>query len=330
MTQLHRRKLLQLGLAVGTVGPLWTRFATAQGVPDVARIVVGVPAGGSPDVISRMLAERLTGKLAKSVIVDNRPGAGGRIAADNALQAPADGTTLLFNPAGVLTIHPHVYKKMSYDPFRDFAPVSLVSTFNFAFGVGAAVPVGVKNLAQFASWLKENPSKAAYGSPAAGTPPHFVGHAISESLGLGMTHVPYKGGAPAVSDLLGGQLTSLVMTEGDFLQHVRAGRARVIAISGTERSLFYPEVQTLAAQNVKGLEHRDWYGLYIAGKPTADVVGRVGDALRPVLTSREFIAAIHNIGFEAKASSPQELDQMARSDFKRWEPLIKATGFQGD
>lgn len=330
MTHPNRRKVLQFGMAAATAGGLLPLTVAAQNIPDSARILVGFPAGSSLDVISRLIAERLTGKLAKAVVVDNRPGAGGRIAAEVSLQAPPDGTTLLFNPGGLLVINPHIFKKMSFDPFKDFVPLTLTATFNFAFGVGPAVPADVKNLEQFAAWIKANPSKAAYGSPAPGSPTHFVGHAINSALGLNMTHIGYKGGGPAMNDLMGGQLAALVMTEGDYLTHARTGRVRVLAVSGKGRSRFFPDVPNLTEQKIPGLEDREWYGMYIGGKPSAAVVNRVGGLVREVTQSREYVLTLNNMGFEAASSTPQELDRLAREGLKKWEPLVKATGFQGD
>ena len=210
----NRRTTLHICLAALALAGLALQ-ASAQSLPETARIVVGFPPGGAPDLVARRLADQLAGKLAKVVIVDNRPGASGRIAVDIARQSPPDGLTLLLNPAGVLTINPHSFKKLNYEPFKDFAPISLVSMIDFGFAVGPAVPPEVKTLADFATWAKANPGKVTYGSPAAGAPPHFVGDVLSRSMGLGMTHVPYRGATPALNDLLGGQISSLVVTLGD-------------------------------------------------------------------------------------------------------------------
>lgn len=329
MNHLTRRKTLQFG-AAAIVGTGFLGVARAQPLPEVARIMVGFPPGGAPDLVSRRLADRLVGSLAKSVIVDNRPGAGGRIAADVARQAPADGLTLLLNPAGMLTINPHVYKKLNYDPFADFTPLSIAAVVDFGFGVGAGVPADVKTMADFAAWAKANPGKASYGSPAAGAPPHFVGDAASRSLGLNMTHIPYRGGAPALNDLMGGQLTSLVLTLGDMIQHERAGKLRLLASTGPARSRFSPQVPTFAEQKVTGLEHRDWFGVYIAGKPSAATIAKVSPIVRAALSSKEYILSLNTAGIEAASGSAADLDRLAKSDLQRWGPLVKASGFQAD
>lgn len=330
MTSITRRTAVHYALGAATTLALGSQQVIAQALPESARILVGFPPGGGVDLIARRLAEQLAGKLARSVIVDNRPGASARIAVDVARQSPPDGLTLLLNPAGVLTINPHTYKKTSYDPFKDFTPISLVAMVDFGFAVGAAVPAEVKNIADFEKWAKANIGKVTYGSPAAGAPPHFVGDLLSRSLGLAMTHVPYRGGAPALNDLMGGQISALVLSLGDLLQPAKAGKLRILAATGPSRSRFAPEIATFAEQNVPGLEVRDWFGLYIAGTPSADVVARVGPLVQGVLGTAQYVQALATMGMEAAASTPQELDRMFRADYERWGQIVKASGFVAD
>ena len=330
MTDLSRRKAIQMGLAGGAGLAMMSRSAWAQALPDAARIIVGFPPGGAPDLVARRAADQLIGKLARAVIVDNRPGAGGRIAADIARQAPTDGLTLLLNPAGMLVINPHIYKKLNYEPFKDFTPLSLAAIVDFGFGVGPGVPAQVQTLADFAAWAKANPGRISYGSPAAGSPPHFVGDALNRSLGLGMAHIPYRGGAPALTDLVGGRLDALVLTLGDMVQHARAGKLRLLASTGPARSRFSPQVPTFAEQKVAGLDHRDWFGMYIAGKPSPAALSRVTPVVRSALSSRDFVLALNNSGIEAAAGSAQELDLLARADSDYWAPIVKASGFVAD
>ena len=328
MTGWTRRDTLRSGLAAAASAALPAAFA--QALPDTARILVGFPPGGAPDIVSRRLAEMLSGKLARTVVVENKPGAAGRLAVDAARAAAADGNTLLLNPAGVLTINPHTYAKLNYDPFKDFTPLSLVANIDFGFGVGSAVPADVKTIADFARWAKANPGKVNYGSPAAGSPPHFAGDVLSRSLGLDMTHVPYRGAAPMLNDLMGGQLSAGILTLGDMLQQEKAGRLRLLAATGPARSVFAPQLATFAEQNVPGLTLRDWFGLYIAGQAPADVVARVAPLVRAVVASDAFVQALATAFLEAKPSTPQELDQLARNDASRWAPIVKASGFVAD
>jgi tripartite-type tricarboxylate transporter receptor subunit TctC len=329
MTQeLTRRHALRCGIA-SAAACAWPAVR-GQGLPDTARILVGFPPGGAPDIIARRLGELLAGKLARAVIVENKPGAGGRIAVDAARMAPADGLTLLLNPAGVLTINPHTYKKLNYDPFKDFTPLSLAAMVDFGFGVGPAVPAEVKNIADFTRWARANMGKLSYGSPAAGSPPHFVGDALNRTLGLDMTHTPYRGGAPALNDLMGGQLTAAVLTLGDMIQHDKAGRLRLLAGSGPARSRFAPQLPTFAEQKVPGLEVRDWFAVYIAGTPPAEVATRAAALVREAASSPAYAQALATSSLDAAASTPQELDRLARADFERWAPIVKASGFVAD
>ena len=328
MTLTTRRTAIRYGLGAATLAALpWAR---AQALPDTARIIVGFPPGGAPDIVARRLSEQLAGKLAATVVVDNRPGAAGRIAVDIARQAPADGTTLLLNPAGVLTISPHTYKKLSYDPFKDMAPISLAALVDFGFGVGPAVPAEVKNIADFAKWAKANPGKVTYGTPAAGSPSHFVGDTLGRTLGVELTHVPYRGGAPALNDLMGGQVSAVILTLGDMVQHEKAGRLRLLAATGPARSKYAPETATFTEQKVPGLDMRDWTGVYIAGAPSAEVLARVAALVRAAASAPAYVQALATSSLEAASSTPQELDRLARADFERWGPIVKASGFVAD
>jgi tripartite-type tricarboxylate transporter receptor subunit TctC len=328
MTSTHRRLALRLGVAAAAAAAF--PFARAQALPDTARIIVGFPPGGAPDIVARRLADQLVGKLATAVVVDNRPGAAGRIAVDVARQSPADGTTLLLNPAGVLTINPHTYKKLSYDPFKDLAPIGLAAMIDFGFGVGPGVPPEVKNIADFARWAKANPGKVTYGTPAAGSPSHFVGDTLGRTLGVELTHVPYRGGAPALNDLMGGQVSAVILTLGDMVQHEKAGRLRLLAATGPARSKYAPDTATFTEQKVPGLDMRDWTAVFIAGSPTPEVAARVAALVRAATSSPAYVQALATSSLEAASSTPQELDKLARADFERWGPIVKASGFVAD
>lgn len=330
MISTHRRSALKAGLAASAIWASGLHGARAQALPDTARILVGFPPGGAPDTIARRLAEQLTGKLANAVVVDNRPGAGGRIALDVARQSPSDGLTLLLNPAGLLTINPHSYAKLNYDPFKDMAPISLAAWIDFGFGVGPGVPAEVRNIADFAAWAKANLGRASFGSPAAGAPPHFVGDALSRNLGLGMTHVAYRGATPALTDLIGGQISALVLTLGDLVQNARAGKLRLLASTGPARSRFAPETATFTEQKVPGLEMRDWFGVYVAGTASTETVARLAPVVRAALDAPKYVQALAGSSLEAASSTPQELDRLAHADLERWRPIVKASGFVAD
>ena len=326
-----RRTTLKAALAAaaawGTTSPT---SVFAQSLPENARILVGYPAGGGIDLIARRIAEQLVGKLAKAVIVDNRPGAAGRIAVDIAKQSPADGLTLLLNPAGVLTINPHTYKKSNYDPFKDFTAISLAAMIDFGFAVGPGVPANVTTLSEFIVWARANQGKVSFGSPAAGAPPHFVGDLLSRQFNLGLTHVPYRGGAPALADAMGGQISAIVLTLGDLLQPAKAGKLRILASTGSVRSPFAPDVPTFAEQKVAGLDVRDWFGVFIVGAPTPDVVAKTIALINPILKSQQYAQGVASLGIEAASSTPAEVDRLVRVDYARWGEIVKASGFVAD
>ena len=324
-----RRQALQLAFGSAAACALPRAFAQAS-LPDLARIMVGFPPGGAPDFIARRMADQLAGKLARAVVVENKAGAGGRIAVDSARQLPPDGLTLLLNPAGVLTINPHSYKKLNYEPFKDFTPISVAAQIDFGFAIGPAVPAEVKTLADFSAWARTRKGQVNFGSPAAGAPPHFVGDAFSRSQGLELVHVPYRGAAPGLNDLMGGQISAMVLTLGDLIQHAKAGRLRLLASSGPARSRFAPDLATFGEQGVKGLDMRDWFGVYIAGTATPEVQARTAALVQPVLASADYARALATSNLEAASGTPRELDALARADLERWGPVVRASGFVAD
>ena len=325
---LSRRRVM----AVAAAGSLGLAFPAlrAQTLPPLARVIVGFPPGGSPDYVARRLAEGLTGKLAASVVVENRPGAGSRIALDAARQLPPDGLTLLLSPAGMVATNPHTYRKLNYDPVKDLTPITLTHSVTFGFAVGPAVPPQVRDIAGFAAWAKGQAGTIAFGSPAAGAPPHFMGDWLSRSLKLGMTHVAYRGGAPALNDLFGGSIASLSLTLGDLVKPAEAKRLRILAVSGGKRSPFAPEVPTFAEQGIKGLDRDDWFGLYVAGQAAPEVVQRLSSITRDMQTGAEYQKALRSNYLDPAWCAPQELAQRGQEDLLHWGPIIKASGFTAD
>jgi tripartite-type tricarboxylate transporter receptor subunit TctC len=328
MSEITRRNMLRLMTMLASTGTLAS--ARAQPLPALAKIFVGFPPGSSPDLVARRLGESLRGRLASAIVVDNRPGAGGRIAVDAAMQAPADGLNLLLNPAGVLTLNPLTYRQLGYRPFEDLTPIGLACTVELAFAVGPAVPDSVKSLTDFATWVKERPGKISYASPAAGATPHFVGFTLDRKLSLGMLHVPYRGGGQAISDALGGRVESLCLVLADLLPHARAGSLRILAVTGKSRSRFAPNVPTFVEQGVPALDMLDWFGVYLAGRLAPDTVKRLAGLVQEATSSVEYVQSLATVGLEAVSSTPEELDRLARSDLARWTPLVRAANFMVD
>lgn len=325
-----RRALLGSTAAFAAGLPLSAARAQTT-LPAQARIFVGFPPGGAPDLVARRLAEQLSGKLATTVIVENRPGAGSRIALDAARQTAPDGLTLLLSPAGIVSTNPHTYSKLNYDPFKDLTPIALTNTLTFGFAVGPAVPASVTDVASFAKWVKaQPPGSVSFGSPAAGAPPHFIGDALSRSLDLNLTHVPYRGAAPAFNDLYGSSIAAISLTLADLVKPAEAKKLRIIGVSGAKRSPFAPDVPTFAEQGLKNLDRDDWFGLYIVGQPTPEVVQRLSALTKEVQTGAVYQKALRDSFLEPAWSTPAELDKRGHDDLAYWGPIIKATGFKAE
>ena len=321
---------VHLSNATGKLGQ--SRLATQQAAPalDTVRVVTGFPPGGTSDTLCRRVAERLRGSYAKTAVVENRTGAGGQVAVDLMRAAPRDGSTILQTPASMLMIYPHIYRKLSYNPFEDLTPASLGCNFEFGFAVGPMVPATVRNIPDFVAWCKANPTQANYGSPAAGSVPHFIGALLERATGVEMKHVAFRGTQPAILDMIGGQIAAVSGPVGEFTQHVAAGKCRVLATSSEQRSRFAPDVPTFAEQGYKDLVFREWFGFFLPGKPAADVVTRANLALRAALAAPEVVEGLALMGLEAASSTPEELGARLRADHDRWGPIVKTIGFTAD
>jgi len=327
--KLTRRNILQAS-AAPLLGGLAAR-AWAQAAPfDTVRLITGFPPGGTSDTICRRVASKLAPGYGKSVVVENRVGAGGQIAVQTFKSMAPDGAALLQTPMSMLGLYPHIYKKLQYDPVNDVMPVSLGATFDFGFAVGPAVPASVQNIADFLAWCKANPTQANFGSPGAGAVPHFIGVLIGRSGGVDLKHVPYRGTQPAILEMIGGQIQAVSGPVGEFAQHVAAGKCRVLASTGAQRSKFAPNVPTLLEQGLKDMVFNEWFGFFLPAKAAPEVVQRANAALRSALAEREVVEGLEVMGLEAKSSSPAELGAMLKSDTERWGPVVKAIGFTAD
>ena len=299
----------------------------AQGL-DTARIIVGFPPGGTTDVMARKVADKLRGPYARVAIVENRPGAGGQLGVVALKDAPADGSTLLLTPSSMLTIYPHTYRTLQYK-LEDVAPVSLAMYTHHVLSVGPAVPDSVKNLKDFFAWTKANPDKAVYGSPGAGSMPHLIGVLISKASGAELRHVAYRGSAPGIQDLLGGQIASFLGPVGDVLTHSRAGKVRVLGSSGKERDTFLPAVPTMGEQGI-AMGLREWYAFFMPAKTSAEVVQRAASALDHAIKQADVVEFGRQFGLEVQASTPRVLADLLKADAAEWSGLARQTGFTAD
>jgi len=300
--------------------------ATAQGEKPI-RIIVGFPAGAAVDTLARMIADKMRLSLNQPVIVDNRAGAAGRLATEFVRAQAPDGTTLLMTPLAPMVTNPHSHKGLSYDVFRDFVPVSHVANFQLAFAVGPGVPAST--LREYVELVKKEPRMGNYASAAAGSIPHFLGVMFARTAGVALTHVPYKGTAPALTDLLGGQIAAVSTTIGDISPLHRAGKARALAVSGAKRSEVLPEVPTFREQGYD-LEGIGWYAVFAPAGTPKDAVDRLSRAVAHAAQTADVRAWALKGGLEPTGTTPEALAEIHRSDYVKWGAVIKASGFTAE
>ncbi|TFZ07609.1 Bug family tripartite tricarboxylate transporter substrate binding protein [Ramlibacter humi] len=291
------------------------------------KILVGFPPGGSADVIARLMAEKMRVTLNQNVIIDNKPGAAGRVVLNEVKRAAPDGQTLLLSPSGAMVIAPWIYNNLGYDPIKDFTPISRVSTFDFAITAGPGAPAG--DLKTVLAWMKANPSKASYGTSGAGTVPHFAGQLLAQATGVPLTHVAYRGGAPAAQDLIGGQIPLMVDTASETIEHHKAGKVRILAVTGETRNKALPEVPTLKEIGIN-VAADAYFGLYGPPGMAPDLVARLDRAAAEALKQPDVQEKIYSYGLVPNHGPAAELAAIQVAHLKRWEAPIKASGFKPD
>lgn len=314
-----RRRSLTLALAAAAclaAGPL-----AAQDKPPL-KILVGFPPGGSADVIARMIGDAIRDDFSH-IVVENRPGAGGRIALAAVKNAKADGQTVIILPSGPMVLFPHVYRKLDYDAQKDFTPISLLARFQF--GVVSGPATGAKNVAEMLAQAKADAKGATYGTPGAGTLPHFMGVLMEQATGATFTHVPFQGGAPANNALLGGHVGYKFDVVSETAELHRAGKVRIIAVTGPARDPQVPEVPTLKEQGVP-MEATAWFAMYGPAGLAPETLARLEKAVAGAIRKPGMQERLLKLGYEAVGSTSTELAAAQRADLARWEKPIKATG----
>lgn len=308
--------LLALGLTSGVL---------AQDKPPL-RILVGFPPGGSADVIARIVGEALRNDFSP-IVVENKPGAGGRIALTTLKNAKPDGQTVVVLPSGPMVLFPHAYKKLDYDAFKDFTPISLIG--HFQFGVVAGPASGARNLQEMQVKVKADPASASYGTPGQGTLPHFMGVMLEQATGMQLQHVPFQGGGPANTALLGGHIGYKFDVVSETAELHRAGKVRIVAVTGPRRDPQVPEVPTLTEQGVK-MEATAWFGMYGPASLPPEALNRLEGAMTRALRQPSVVERLTRLGYDPVGSTSAELATAHRADFARWEKPIKATGVSLD
>lgn len=301
--------------------------AAAQ-VDRPVKLLVGFAPGGSADIAARLIADRMKDDLKQPVLVENRPGAGGRIAAEAVKNAAADGSTLMLAPIVVTVLAPMVFAKLPYDPVADFAPVAQVANFQFALSVNATHPA--KTMPELVAWYKANPAKANFGSPAPGSLPHFFGVMIARGAGLDLVHVPYSGGSALMNGVMGDQVTAGIDTTAEQIELHRSGRIRVLGTSGASRSPLLPEVPTFVESGMAGVQGTAWFAVYAPAKTPEATIRQLNAAINKALAAPEVRDRLGKLGLEPTGGSAAELAARMVQDTARWAPVVKASGFRAD
>ena len=328
---LTRRHMLQTTGASALLASIGQQaFAQTTAAIDNFKIVTGFAAGGTSDTLCRRVATKMAPGYANSAVVENKTGAGGQIAVTFVKSQPADGTTMLQTPTSILTIYPHIYKKLPYDPMVDLSPVTIACIFDFGFAVGPAVPVTVKTVPDFLEWAKTHPEGANFGSPAAGSTPHFIGALLGKQANVELKHAAYRGTQPAMLDLLGGNVAAVSGPIGDITQHLPTGKVRILGVSGEKRSRFAPDVPTFGEQGIKDMAHSEWFAFFLPAKASPEVVAKLNFALKAALAQKDVIDVLGTFGLEAMSSTPQELTDLLKKDTAKWAPIVKQVGFTAE
>jgi tripartite-type tricarboxylate transporter receptor subunit TctC len=296
----------------------------AQIVQQPIRVVFPFAPGGVGDALARVVAEELRAGLNRNVVVENKSGGAGQAGVVEVKNAQPNGDTLLITPIAPVVVYPSVYKNLQYDPFKDLKAVSLIADFEFAIAVGPNVPV--KTLPELVAWLKANPKQASYGSPGAGTLPHFFGVLFGRAIGVDMVHVAYRGSAAALTDLVGGQIPVVVTTTSDLLATHQAGKIRMLATSDSKRSPLVNDVPTFKELGFN-IEGAAWYAIFAPAGTPDDIVNKYSKILADAFRTPAMKERLLKMGLYANGTTPAELAKLQKEHAERWAPAVKASGF---
>ena len=291
------------------------------------RIVLGFPAGASSDLLTRLLADQMRAALGQAVIVENRTGAGGQIANEAVKSAAPDGLTLLMTPVATMSIYPHSYAKLRYDPFNDFEPLAHLANFQLALGVSTKLQAAT--VADYVSLVKKDPNAGYYASAAAGSIPHFFGVMFARAADITLTHVPYKGTAQVLQALATGEIAAATTLAADIGALARAGKARILATTGAKRSPAFPDVPTFREAGYD-IEGSGWYGLFAPAATPGAIVARLSTAAIDAMRAATVRSRLESLGVEPTGLGPRELAAIMKRDYDRWGPVIKASGFKAE
>jgi tripartite-type tricarboxylate transporter receptor subunit TctC len=326
VAMLDRRQIVSASVMGLLAAGGMLRRARAQAINKLVRVIVGFPAGGGTDITARVLADALLGSYASILIVENKPGASARLAVEFVKNAPPDGGVMLFTPDFPMTLYPYSFKSLSYDPLTDFIAVSPAAKGMLTFVVGPGVPEQVKTLADFVQWCRANPGQASYATTSAGATPHFTGVMLASAAAVAMTAVHYRGGAPAIQDLVGGHVPASVNPVSEVIEFAKSGSLRILAVTGAERSPFLPEVPTMKEQGYNVIVE-SLSGVFLPAKTPDQIVRALSDAMREVSRSQKMVESLAKFGTEPAFQTPAQFTATIKSELARWAPVVKASGF---
>jgi tripartite-type tricarboxylate transporter receptor subunit TctC len=322
---MHRFKLILVVLVLHQcIAP-----AFAQTYPNKPlRLLVGLAPGGGTDVIARIVAAKLGDAIGQQIVVENRTGSGGLIAADVASKSAADGYTLLFGAISYMSIFASLYKKLPYDPVKDFAPISLVTTTPNVFVVNPALPI--KTVSDFIAYAKARPGKVSYGSSGNGSSLHLSMEYLKTLTGIDVVHIPYKGGAPATADLIGGQIQVMFDNLPGQIAFVKSGRTRPLAVTTPTRNAQLPDVPTMIEAGVPGFEVTVWYGLFAPAGTSKAIIAMLNAGVVKALNTPEVRERINQQGGDPAPTTPEQLAVFQKSEIVKWAKIVKASGATAD
>jgi len=304
------------------------RAADAPYPSKPVRLVVPFPPGGTTDVLGRLVGQQLSVRLGQQFVIDNRPGAGGGIGTDIVAKAPADGYTLLLGAVATHSINPSLYARLPYDAVKDFAPISLLGTLPNVLVVNPSLPV--RSVHELIALAKAKPGTLTFASGGNGTTHHLSGELFKRMAGVDMTHVPYKGNAPAITDVIGGQVNLMFDNISNSLPHIKANKLRALAVTGLVRSPVLPNVATLNEQGFSGYNITSWFGLFAPAGTPQPVLDRLNAAVSAAMHEKPVRELLASEGIEAQGNSPEQFRAFLQTDAARWAKLVKESGARID
>jgi tripartite-type tricarboxylate transporter receptor subunit TctC len=319
-----------LAVSVGMAGALLSSpAAMAQAFPNKPlRLICPFPPGGAVDIASRAIAQELSKNLGQPVTVENRPGAGGNIGGAEAARANPDGYTIFMTTSGIQAINPVLYAKMPFDPSKDLVPVSALVSLNNVLVLHPSIKAS--SVPEVIAMAKSQPGTMNYASSGSGTSIHMSGEMFKSLTGVNITHIPYKGSAPAMTDLLGGQVMMMFDNIPSAIPHIKSGKLKALATTGAKRDPLLPELPTLAEAGVSGYESGVWFGLAVPANTPRDVVMKLNAEAIKGTRSPEFVKRMTELGYNIMGTSPEVMSDMSRAEVQRWGPIVRASGAKAD